>query len=465
MSKKMSRREMLKVTAAGAAGLVATGIPGLVSKAASPPMQEAITLRFFERENRWRPIADAFAEMFPGTSVEFIDVSGVDDAEVASKILATMAAGQPLDGGKGSTEVTALYAAEGIAEPLTDRVMNDQDELAEYFDDVSPILTEAMMWEGDLYELPNGCNCPNMFFNLNLLEQAGLEMPDADWTKDDFLEYARALTNVGGEETFGYGWTNRMWGGWGMWYFVNGGNILREERAPGGEWLWDTFYADNPVAEGRGGGFRWPEPQANAPEVVEALEFVVSLTEEGLTPAVEIGGGDSLEGFFISDKIAMLPAGGFWAGGLFNAGMEKGTFDAQFWPKWKTQKHQIGVSGNWIFTGSPNKDRMWELLKFSVTVEGMYMGGRYRPVMTTTPARRSFVIPEAYEPTGPDNWQVFYDTLDHMDVSPIPSPPQAVEVTNIYTRFTSLATSGDMTAQDALDGMQAELEALYERTT
>lgn len=460
----MSRREMLKLTASGATGLTATVITGGVLFSA-PPAQAQVTLRFFERENRWKPVTDAFAEMHPGTLVEFVDVSGVDDAEVASKILATLAAGQPLDGGKASTEVTVLYAAEGIAAPLTDRVMSDQDELAEYFEDVSPILTETMMWEGDLYELPNAYNCPNMFFNLNLLEQAGLEMPAADWTKDDFLEYARALTNVGGEETFGYAWTNRMWGGWGMWYFVNEGNILKEERAPGGEWLWDTFYADNPVAEGRGGGFRWTEPQANAPEVVEALEFVVSLTEEGLTPAVEIGGGDSLEGFFVSDKIAMTPAGGFWAGGLFNAGMEKGTFDVQFCPKWKTQKHQIGVSGNWIFTGSENQDLMWELLKFSVTVEGMYLqDGRYRPVMTTTPARRSFVIPEAYEPTGPANWHVFYDTLDDKDVSPIPSPPPAVEVTNIYTRFTALATSGEMTPKDALDGMQAELEALYART-
>lgn len=469
MSNKMSRRDMLKTTAAGAAGLAATAATGvtLASDAASPPQQDEVVLRFSENATRWSRVVETFGEMAPGTSVEFINVTGIDHAEVAAKILSMLASGQPLDGGYAATEATVLYAGQGIATSLTERVMDAQDDMANYFSDVSPVLTETMLWEGDLYELPANWNAPNMYFNTNLLEQAGLEMPDAEWTKDDFVEYARAMTNVGGEETFGYGWTNRLWGSWGMWYFVNDTNVLAEERAPGGEWMWDTFYADDPKAEGRGGGWRWPEPQANNPAMVEALEFVVSLTEEGLTPAIDLGGGSSLQGFFTADKLGMTPAGGFWAGGLANAGMEKGTFDVQFWPKWKTQRHQLGVGGNWIFTGSENPDRMWEFLKFSITVEGMrLMVDRYEPFMTTTPARRSFATEEAYAPSGPANWRVFYDTVDQRpDTGPIPAPPQSNAVTNIHTRFTGLAMAGEMSPKDALDGMQAELEALYARTS
>ena len=36
---------------------------------------------------------------------------------------------------------------------------------------------------------------------------------------------------------------------------------------------------------------------------------------------------------------------------------------------------------------------------------------------------------------------------------------------NIHTRFTGLAMAGEMSPKDALDGMQAELEALYARTS
>jgi hypothetical protein len=36
-------------------------------------------------------------------------------------------------------------------------------------------------------------------------------------------------------------------------------------------------------------------------------------------------------------------------------------------------------------------------------------------------------------------------------------------MTNIYVRYTSLATNGDLSPQEALDQMQGELEDLYAR--
>jgi len=464
MNHQLSRRDMLKGTAAGAAGLAA-GLAPAVSLAKAPA-QDAVQIRWQQNEERWTPVVNNFNEMTDTpVDIEFLNITGIDHEEVASKILSLLAAGQPLDAGYAATEATVLYAGQGVAASLTDRVLDAADELAEYFADMAPILPETMLWEGNLYELPDGCNAPNMYFNLNVLELAGLEVPPADWTKDDFHEYAVATTNAGGQETFGYAWTNRLWGSWGPWYFVNDSNFLTEERSPGGEWLWDTFYADNPDAEGRGGGFRWPEPNANHPNTVEALEYVVSLVNEGISPAIEMGGGSSLQGLYVTDKLAMTPAGGFWAGGLINAGMEKGTFDVQFWPQWKSQRHQLGVGGNWIFTGSPNPDAMWNLLKFSVKREQMLsLAGRYRPLMTTTPVRRSMANAESYEPSGPANWEVFYATLDRPDTGPIPAPPEANAVTNIHTRYTGLAVSGELSPQEAMDQAQAELEALFART-
>jgi ABC-type glycerol-3-phosphate transport system substrate-binding protein len=463
MNQKLSRRDMLKGTAAGAAGLAAGLAPG--ATLASAPAQDTVTLHFHQSIERWTPVVENFQELFPGTEVEFINVSGIDDEEVASKTLTLLASGQPLDAGKASTEVTALYAGEGIAAPLSERVLDAKDELSEYFSDMAPILPETMLWEGDLYELPDGCNAPNMFINVNMLNKAGLDMPPADWTKDDFHEYAVATTNAGGQETFGYAWTNRLWGSWGPWYFVNDSNFLTEERSPGGEWFWETFYSDNDTVSHRGGGFRWPEPNANHPNMVEALEYVVSLTADGLAPGIEMGGGSSLQGLYVSDKLAMTPAGGFWAGGLINAGMEKGTFDVQFWPQWKSQRHQLGVGGRWIFTGSQNPDRMWELLKFSIRTESMLMfKDMFRPLMRTTPVRRSMANAEAYEPSGPANWQVFYDTIDRPDTYPIPSPPEASGMTGIHNRAIGLAVSGEMSPQAALDQAQAELEALLIRS-
>jgi hypothetical protein len=302
-----------------------------------------------------------------------------------------------------------------------------------------------------------------MYFNTALLKEAGLEMPKEDWTKDDFEEYAKAMTGLGdAKDTFGYGWTNRLWGSWTPWFFVNDTNLLTEAQADGGDWLWSTFYADDPNAKGRKGGPLWPAPQANNPKMLEALEFVVSLTTNKYTPAVDLGGGGTLQGFFQSGKLGMTPGGGFWSGGLIQAGMKKGDFDVQFWPKWVTQRHQLGVGAAWLLDGGDNSDQAWEFIKFNTQKEVMEMIGFFGELTTTTPVRRSMNNEARYATSGPANWHVFYDTLDKLpDTAPIPAPKFSIQETDIYTRYTALAVTGQSSPKDALDGMQTELEALY----
>jgi ABC-type glycerol-3-phosphate transport system substrate-binding protein len=316
-----------------------------------------------------------------------------------------------------------------------------------------------MMYEGSLYQLPLDWNAANMYLNTKLLEESGLSYPAAEWTKDDFYNMAKTMTKAEGGPPFGYGWVNRLWGGWMPWIFVNGSNLLTEARAPGGEWVWSTFYADDPSAQDRGGGWRWEAPQANAPEVVEALEFVVQLANEGVTPAVSAGGGDLLQGFFTSNNLGMTPAGGFWAGGLHNAGMPPDGFDVQLFPQWKSQRHQFGTAGLVMLSQSGLKDIAWEYMKYYVSKDTMKAFFVNNP---TTPSRRSMMTEEQYATTGPAHWQVFYDTLDqHPDTAPIPAPPQSNEMTSIFMRYTDLAMTGERTPKEALDGMQGELEALF----
>jgi ABC-type glycerol-3-phosphate transport system substrate-binding protein len=268
---------------------------------------------------------------------------------------------------------------------------------------------------------------------------------------------AKQLTNKD-KQLYGYQWVNRLWGGWMPWIFVNGSNLLTEERAPGGEWLWSTFYKDNPGAQGRGGGWRWNAAKANDPANVEALEFVVQLQQEGLTPTAELGGGESVQGFFTGGQLAMTPAGGFWAGGLHNAGMQPDAFDVQYWPKWKSQRHQFGTAGWVMFEQAKNKDLVWEFMKYANSKEIMQIFFEGNP---TTPVRRSMMTAERYATTGPKNWHVFYDTLDKFpETAPIPAPPESNAMTQIFTKYTGLAVTGEQKPKDALDAMQKELEAL-----
>jgi ABC-type glycerol-3-phosphate transport system substrate-binding protein len=481
--KKINRRQFIQgasVVAAGAAmaacspqaatiaapadaGAAATTAPSTEKATAPAVITKGTKLRvaLFSTQigDQWPAVANGFKTKFPEMDVEFLPVSGIDWEEYIGKIVTQVAAGNPPDICHVATEGCQVFAGQGVGHALDDFVKRDKDEMQEYFSDVHPSLVQAMMYEGSLYELPTDFNAPNIYYRKDLTEAAGISRPADDWTKDDFYEMVKKLTKKNGSNTevFGFGWTNRLWGSWTPWMFVNGSNLLTEEIAPGGDWVWDTFYGGK--EKSRGGGWRWPAPKANDPANIEALDFMVQLLNEGLTPTTELGSGQSLDGFFMNGSLAMCPAGGFWVDGLKQGGLKKDQFDVQFWPKWKTQRHQFGTAGFAILEAAKDKDAAWEWCKYfsgKPAMEAFYAQN------TTTPTRRSMMTQARYGDTGPEHWQCFYDTLDkYPDTAPIPAPKQANPMTNILTKYTSLAMSLEKTPKEALDLMQADLEKLF----
>ncbi len=82
----------------------------------------------------------------------------------------------------------------------------------------------------------------------------------------------------------------------------------------------------------------------------------------------------------------------------------------------------------------------------------------------TTPARRSMLTAERYRETGPNHWQVFYDTLDKFpDTGPIPAPPQVAEVEQVLLKHTGTALASRRSVAPALRRMQSDLEKAMER--
>lgn len=467
---RFDRRRLL-IGAAGAAGALALGdsvgaAPGSRRAPAVLRHQDrAKTIRIAlngsrDAADRRQALIPPFQEKFPGVEVEYIPIQARDWGDYFSKVLTMIAAGDIPDISFVDTSGIQLFAAQGLATPLDPYVTRDQAALAEYFADVHPTLVEAMMYEGNLYELPIDFNAANLYLNMPLVREAGFDYPAADWSREQFYEMAKGITDK--TDAFGFGWTIRLWGSWTPWMNAHDSDWLQYGTAPGGEWLWDAFYKDNPAAAGRGGGLRWDAPTANTPENIEALEFVVSLTKEGIAPTPEIGGGGSLQGFFTSNKLGMNPAGGFWAGGLHEAGMAPGTFDVQYWPKWTSQRHHFGTAGYVLMKDAVDPDLSWEYIKYLTSIEAMTteLAGNF-----STPTRRSMMTAERYAETGPEHWQVFYDTLDRADTRAFPAPPEHNQLETIFNKYSSLAGSGESSPKDALDNMQREMEAIYAQRT
>jgi ABC-type glycerol-3-phosphate transport system substrate-binding protein len=321
---------------------------------------------------------------------------------------------------------------------------------------------EAFMYKGSLYQLPMDWNAANMYYNTTAFAQAGLERPADDWTHMDFRNSLAAMRKARTSDFTPYYWTNRLFGGVVPWLYANDTSFLKETRSAGGEWLWDGFYANDPSRGLRSGGYQWLEPNANDDRVFESFDYLRGLVKDGLGVRPEEGGGSSLVGLFASNRIGTTPAGGYWVQGLHEAGMGESDFDVQFFPRWKTQRHQFGTAGYAIMKTAKDKDAAWEWIKFSSSREAMEL---IFPNPITTPARRSMVNEQLYAGKGPAHWKVFYDTLDRFPTTgPIPAPPQQAAVETALMKNVSLAVSGDeRQLKQALASMQRDLELALRR--
>ncbi len=456
----IGRRALLGGAAlAGAAGVTAAwprlsaqDIPGR----GDDSLQVLILGNSSDRDGR-QAIADAFMEAHPGETVQIQSVQAVDWGDFFAKVLTMVASGTAPDVVYVATEGAQLFAQQ-LGHPLDEYLLRDADDMQEYFTDVHPSLIEAFMYQGSLYQLPLDFNAANMYFNLDVLDRNGIDMPEDTWTKDDYLGMLREMR---GDAT-PYFWTNRLFGGVVPWLYANETGFLTEERVSGGEQLWETFY---PAESDRSGGYSWDASNATDERVHETFEFMRQLIDEGLAVRPEEGGGNTLVGLFASGRIGSTPAGGYWVQGLAEGGMSPDQYDVAYFPKWRSQRHQFGGAGYAIMKSSKKKGLAWEWIKYSASKEAMNL---QFPTPATTPTRRSMVNENLYTGKGPAHWQRFYSTLDKFPTSgPIPAPPQQAAVETSLIRNVSVAVGGGPDAVgSALSNFDRELtEILAGRTT
>ncbi len=462
--REISRRTALGALGAGIVGATVASWPRLTGMDIPGRGDNSLSIAILgtaaDAAARQRVI-DAFAKVHPEIKVKVQAIQAADWKDFFTKILTMVAAGTPPDVVYVATEGAQLFA-EKLAHPLDEYLRRDAADMKEYFADVHPSLVEAFMYKGSLFQLPIDWNAANIYYNTSALQQAGLERPADNWTQVDFRSTLAAMRKARPQDFTPYYWTNRLFGGVVPWLYANDTSFLKESKSTGGEWLWDSFYAQDPSRGLRSGGYQWLEPNADDPRVYESFDYLRGLVKDGLGVRPEEGGGNSLVGLFASNRIGMTPAGGYWVEGLHEAGMKEDGFDVQFFPRWRTQRHQFGTAGYAIMKTAKDKDAAWEWLKFASSLEAMRL---VFPTPNTTPARRSMVNEQLYAGRGPKHWKVFYDTLDKFPTTgPIPAPPQQAAVETALMKNVSLAVSGDeRQLKQALDSMQRDLEIALRR--
>ncbi len=239
----------------------------------------------------------------------------------------------------------------------------------------------------DLYAGPVNWDTIAIFYNKDMFEAAGLELPTADWTWDDFAAAAAALTDAEQD--------------------VYGAAVYAEYQAGYPNWIAAT--GTTPVVEA--GRARCTLTDDGS---VEALNFLKGLYDAGYMPSISVVGGaspDDAFNFWLAGKLAMV-AGGSWK---LPEALEKATFN---WDVVQLPRHpetgrtrSIVHSVGYVASASvANPDLAANLIVYLVSDEGQQFFADAGGVAPANPAMQQRWV-EAFGDTTV-NIQTFVDALE-----------------------------------------------------
>lgn len=408
-------------------------VVGVVGAQESPSGE--ITFVFWDNttETRagWEAHVARFNEQYPDITVNLIGVPGTIWADYLNGTATLIAGGETPDIIWVATEGVRFLVNLDLMLPLDDLIAENQEELQPYLDDVAPALLDSFRVDDQLYFLPYSWNNMVIYYNKNMFDAAGLEYPADDWTRDDFLAAAQALTadtdGDGNIDQFGFSGSGGAMFFTMPWVFANGTDVVT-----------DDFCA----------------PNATDPGVIDAIQFIHDLVYEYQVAPMP-GTLTNTELQFINGEVGMFGAGRWATGGMYREGFED--YDIALWPGNPEQTTEYGVDGFGIFRSSENVPAAWEFLKYmssAAVQEGLVASVDSGSPLGNIPALRS--VADQLSQFPPEHYNNFYGSLEG-NMRLVTAPPRFNELESIFIRYVDLVMANEMTVEDAMNAAQTEL--------
>lgn len=374
----------------------------------------------------------AFEQRHPQIDLSLLHVPGQGDYR--QRLAADFAAGTPPDVMLLNYRRYGAYAAKGALEPLdsylaASTLVGKEDFYAETLAPFS--------WQGQLMCIPQNLSSLVVYYNKALFDATGLAYPRDDWTWDDFLQAAKALT----QDTNGDGRTDRY--GVGIepslirlapFVWQNGGTLVDQQEAP------TRLTLDTPAAR-------------------EAVQWFVDLqVRHRVVPdAVQESAEDS-ESRFQHGRTAMwfdsrraVPT----LRGL--TGLE---WDVAPLPRGRERAGILHTDGYCLAAKTQQKRAAWTFIEFANSAEGQRLvvaSGR------TVPSRKAVAQSPAFlEPTArPQRSAVFLDTVPVIRSVPVLEGWEQIE--DIVGAELRRAFYGETTVEAAVTTATARTQALFRK--
>jgi multiple sugar transport system substrate-binding protein len=295
-TRRLSRRAFTSRVAAGlGVGSSIGAIAALAACGRETPAPAALALQPAELEFQyhwsqnspgeqgWSEIVKKFEAAHRGVKVQLVRHGGFD------KVLAAASAGTPPHLIDLNPAQYAAVAPRGLLVKLDPYLKRGQGVRTS---DLIPALQEQATLNGTISAMPSEAGTSLVFYNLDLIEEAGLKAPARSWRwQQEFLEIARRVTRDGPPEAARFGVEHVFNGWWGnQWYapvWAFGGDLLSKD---------------------------YKRCTLNEAKSVEGLQFVADLTHKWRVTANAAARQTSPQGrpFFETGRLALHPAGHFY---------------------------------------------------------------------------------------------------------------------------------------------------------
>jgi ABC-type glycerol-3-phosphate transport system substrate-binding protein len=376
-----------------------------------------------------RDIIDAYHAMQDDVRVAPV-VAGYGDYH--TMLLTQMAGGSGPDVMRVDSYYFEDFLSLGALQQIDDLVERDDIDLSVYYQQG----IEENTYEGNLYGLPWATSPLVMFINLDVFEEAGVAVPDFDWTVDDFEEIARRLSDG---DTYGYGLGLTTVSAILPHVWAEGGDLFSEDR--------ERFTLHEPAA-------------------VRGLDRLARMYAEGLIPEDAITAqGDTITRWFVNNQIGMRM--GAVSDILSTQAVEGVRFEVINMPTGgpqnpRTTVYKSNIVG--IGTASDDVEAAWDFLKFLRGPEGqgeeLYMRAkRMSPSIADQRYWDLYADPTLYPQNVEGNFKIIAAEYGRL----LPLTGGWLEVENLVVPELQGIVSGAISAQEAMRGIAADAQAVLDR--
>jgi len=351
-----------------------------------------------EEYKAYEALVKAFQADTPGYTVDLRYMP--DDAEYRRRLAADLSAGTQPDLVLLNYRRVAPYADAGAFEPIGPYLEKSTTLKASDFYDTA---MAAFVYQGQQWCLPQNVSSLVVYYNKSLFDAAGLAYPSAQWTWDDFLATAKALTldkdGDGVTDQYGVGMDPILYR-LAPFIWQNGGELIDDPARP-------------------------TRLTLDTPEALAAFQWFVDLqVKEKVVPDAAAEEARDGQSRFLDGTLGMY----------FNSRrstptmrtIESFDWDVAALPRGKQAAGILHTDAYCMTAGTKDKDAAWKFVEYANSVKGQQLiaaTGRTVPSLRAVAESPAFLDPRQ----KPANSQVWLDIVPTLRAVPVMSNWPAIE--------------------------------------